>query len=74
MAAVEHTDQLDKRVPNRLDPCPASERVCEWYDVPEMYAPGTKTGAEGESVGEDGIVRQKCGGGHRVVRKRIGGS
>lgn len=74
MAAVRNVDQLDKRVANILSPCPANERVCEVYDVPEAYAPGTKHGREGESISEDGIIYQRCGGGRRIIKKRIGGT
>ena len=57
----------------KLSPCPAEERVCKWYDVPQEYAVGgVKGGSEGEQVGEDGIIYQKCGGGRRIVRKKIG--
>lgn len=74
MPAVMSADQLNKAEPNRLGPCPADERVGQRYDVPDAYAPGTKRGKEGESVGDDGIHRQKCGGGSRVIRKKIGNS
>lgn len=57
--------------PYRLDPCPASERVQSFTDVPDAYAPGVKCGKEGEVQGEDGIIRQKCGGGFRVIKKKI---
>ena len=67
-------EQLDKRIPNRLDPCPAEERVCEWYDVPDLYAPTTHGAKEGESVDDGGVVYQRCGGGRRVLKKKIGGS
>jgi hypothetical protein len=61
--------------PFRLDPCPAEERVAEFYDVPAEYCLATaQGGVEGYQFGEDGIVRQKCGGGRRIIRKRIGGS
>ena len=62
-----------QKPPYRLDPCPADERVCDYYDVPQEYEPGTKTASEGEAVGEDGITRQRCGGGHRIIKKKIGG-
>ncbi len=58
----------------KLDPCPAQERVCEFYDIPHEYQPAVKTGAEGEVVGEDGVRYQKCGGGRRVLKKKIGGN
>lgn len=73
MSAVQYADQLDKSATNKLGPCPADERVAEFYDVPAEYEPGVRGGKEGEIVGEDGITRQRCGGGHRVIKKRIGG-
>ena len=54
----------------RTDPCPAEERVC---GVVVVLVADVKSCSEGESTGDDGITRQKCGGGHRIVRKRIGG-
>ena len=71
-------DQATQQVPAivkpawKMSPCPAEERVCAWYDVPQEYAPGVKTGSEGEKTGEDGVHYQKCGGGRRIVRKKIG--
>lgn len=73
MPAVSSYAELDSSVRDRRDPCPAEERVESWYDVPDAYAPGTKRGREGEVVGEDGIHYQKCGGGRRIVKKKIGG-
>lgn len=68
---MQQAQQPPTLPPFRLDPCPAAERVCEWYDVPDAYAPGTKLGTEGEVVDDGGVTYQKCGGGRRVVRKKI---
>lgn len=57
----------------RLDPCPAEERVSEFYDVPDGYEVHERRATEGYQHGDDGIIRQKCGGGRRVIRKKIGG-
>lgn len=57
----------------KLGPCPVDERVHEFDGEVDTYAASTKRGCEGESVGEDGVYYQKCGGGRRIVRKKIGG-
>lgn len=58
----------------RLDPCPASERVSEYDtdDCPEGYEASVQRATEGYNHGEDGIIRQKCGGGRRIIKKKIG--
>lgn len=57
----------------KLSPCPASERVFALCDVPDLYAVGMKGGKEGEYTDDSGITFQRCGGGRRVVKKKIGG-
>lgn len=74
MPAVMRAEQLDKSEPNRFGPCPAEERVALMYDVPDQYGWSPNIGREGESVGDDGIHRQRCGGGRRIIRKKIGNS
>jgi hypothetical protein len=71
MPAVSSYEQLDKRVKDKRSPCPAEERVESWSGVPDAYEPGAHGGSEGETVGEDGITRIKCGGGHLVRRKKL---
>lgn len=60
--------------PWKRSPCPAEERADALEVAPDQYAAQVGGGTEGYVVGEDGITRQKCGGGHRVIRKKIGGS
>ena len=55
----------------RLDPCPAEERVCDFYDVPDAYHVGANRAIEGYDHGDDGIIRQKCGGGRRIIKKKL---
>lgn len=62
-----------KKPPFKMSPCPAEERVCAFYDIPQEYASDVKTGKEGEKTGDDGIHYQKCGGGRRVLKKKLGG-
>lgn len=68
--------------PYRLDPCPASERVGT-TDLPHRrsrdqvepsYTGSAGYGCEDEEMGDDGITRQRCGGGYRIIKKKIGGS
>lgn len=59
--------------PYKRSPCPAQERVGR-NGLPDEYGARIKSGREDVIEGEDGIVRQKCGGGVRILRKRIGGS
>ena len=68
--------------PYRLDPCPASERVGT-TDLPHRrsrdqvepsYTGATGCGREDEEMGDDGVLYQKCGGGRRILRKKIGGN
>ena len=66
---MEATYHMER--PYRLDPCPADERVGTTY-LQEQSDAGAKGGKEGEVVGDDGIHYQKCGGGRRVLRKKIG--
>ena len=57
----------------RLDPCPAEERVCEYYeDTCEGYEPRPRNANEGFVPDGSGVVYQECGGGRRIIRKKIG--
>lgn len=58
--------------PYKRCPCPAQERVGN-VGTPDEYRARTKTSAEDIIEGPDGIIRQKCGGGVRILKKRIGG-
>lgn len=59
----------------RMDPCPAEERVCEYYeDTCEGYEPKQRRADDGYVPDGSGIVYQPCGGGRRILRKKISGS
>lgn len=62
-----------QNIPFRLDPCPAEERVCDFYDdLPAGYLPATRQADDGYVPDDSGVVFQQCGGGRRVIRKKIG--
>ena len=60
--------------PLRLDPCPAEERVAEYYDTIDGYQPTTKQLTDRNIPDDTGITFERCGGGRRIIRKKIGGS
>lgn len=66
--------QAPSKKPYRLDPCPAAERVEDCYDVPDAYQVATRETTDRDVPDETGITYERCGGGRRVVKKRIGGN
>lgn len=57
-----------------LDPCPVEERMCEYYeDTNEGYEPRPRQTSDGYVPDGSGVVYQECGGGRRIIRKKIGG-
>ncbi len=73
MSAVKTYAELDKSVTSKISPCPVDERVCLYYDVPGAFIPGLKTGKDNEYTDDSGVHFQRCGGGRRVIRRKITG-
>lgn len=64
---MDQQQQPDSR-PYRLDPCPTEERVGSSgpSTEPDLYRRGETT------VSSEGITYQPCGGGRRIIKKKIG--